>query len=302
MVLIGEKKVPFSKSLIQLTIFSSMSLLILQNAKAQDAGALQRELQLQLERQAPPKKIEPPRVQELQEKNPNEQKVQIRGYEVFGNTLLTTAQIQEAIQQWTNTEITFGDLKNVTVAIQDLYGRNGRIAQANIPPQNIVDGMIQIEILEAKMGEVIIEAGEPNKPLRVDLENIKLYFGKKSDGSQFIDTKPIERSLILVNELPGVQADGEFAPGKNPGETDYQLHFNDGAFFTGQAILSNNGSYSTGVVQGIVNMYLNNISGIGDQATLDYVQSWGSSYAQLILPSLQLSVDLWVQILQVLRV
>jgi hemolysin activation/secretion protein len=262
----------------KLSLISAVSMLVVQNVHAQDAGALQRELQLQLERQAPPKRIEPPRVQELQEKNPNEQKVQIRGYEVSGNTLLTNAQIQEAIQQWTNTEITFGDLKNVTVAIQDLYGRNGRIAQANIPPQNIVDGMIQIDILEAKMGEVIIDQAEPDKNLRVDLENAKLYFGKKADGTQFIDTKPLERSLILLNELPGVRADGEFAPGKNTGESNYLVHLSDGAFFTGQAVLSNNGSYSTGVVQGIVNLFFNNISGIGDQATVDVVQSWGSTY------------------------
>ena len=270
-----------SKSIIYSAIFGTLSVTLIQYAQAQDAGALQRELQLQLERQAPVKPPEPPKSQEIKESNPNEQKVLVKGYTLSGNTLLTDSQIQTAIQQWTNKEISFGDLKDVTVAIQDLYGRNGRIAQANIPPQNIVDGMIRIEMLEAKMGEVIIDQAEPNKNLRVNLENVKLYFGQKSDGTHFIDTKPLERSLILLNELPGVHADGEFAPGKNVGESDYQVHVNDGAFFTGQAVLSNNGSYSTGVIQGIVNMYLNNISGIGDQATLDFVQSWGSTYGQL---------------------
>jgi hemolysin activation/secretion protein len=269
------------KSLIHLSVLSTLTVTFLPHLKAQDAGALQRELQLQLERQAPVKAPEPPKSQEIKESNPNEQKVFVKGYILSGNTLLNETLIQPAIQQWTNKEVSFGDLKDVTVAIQDLYGRNGRIAQANIPPQNIVDGMIRIDILEAKMGEVIIDQAEPNKTLRVDLENVKRYFGKTSDGTPFIDTKPLERSLILLNELPGVRADGEFAPGKNVGESDYRVQVSDGPYFTGQAVLSNNGSYSTGVVQGIVNMYLNNISGIGDQATLDFVQSWGSSYGQL---------------------
>jgi hypothetical protein len=269
------------KSLIHLAVLSTLTVTFLPHLKAQDAGALQRELQLQLERQAPVKAPEPPKSQEIKESNPNEQKVFVKGYILSGNTLLNETLIQPAIQQWTNKEVSFGDLKDVTVAIQDLYGRNGRIAQANIPPQNIVDGMIRIDILEAKMGEVNIDQAEPNKTLRVDLENVKRYFGKTSDGTQFIDTKPLERSLILLNELPGVRADGEFAPGKNVGESDYRVQVSDGPYFTGQAVLSNNGSYSTGVVQGIVNMYLNNISGIGDQATLDFVQSWGSSYGQL---------------------
>ena len=270
-----------SKSLIHLAVMSTLTATFMPHLKAQDAGALQRELQLQLERQAPVKAPEPPKSQEIKESNPNEQKVFVKGYILSGNTLLNETLIQPAIQQWANKEVSFGDLKDVTVAIQDLYGRNGRIAQANIPPQNIVDGMIRIDILEAKMGEVIIDQAEPNKTLRVDLENAKLYFGKTSDGTQFIDTKPLERSLILLNELPGVRADGEFAPGKNVGESDYRVLVSDGPSFTGQAILSNNGSYSIGVAQGIVNMFLNNISGFGDQATLDVVKSWGSSYGQL---------------------
>jgi hemolysin activation/secretion protein len=260
---------------------STLTAIFMPHLKAQDAGALQRELQLQLERQATVKAPEPPKSQEIKESNPNEQKVFVKGYILSGNTLLNETLIQPAIQQWANKEVSFGDLKDVTVAIQDLYGRNGRIAQANIPPQNIVDGMIRIDILEAKMGEVIIDQAEPNKTLRVDLENAKLYFGKTSDGTQFIDTKPLERSLILLNELPGVRADGEFAPGKNVGESDYRVLVSDGPSFTGQAVLSNNGSYSIGVAQGIVNMFLNNISGFGDQAPLDVVKSWGSSYGQL---------------------
>jgi hemolysin activation/secretion protein len=246
-----------------------------------DAGALQRELQLQLQRQAPAKPIEAPKSQEIKENNPNEQKVQVKGYVLSGNTLISSEQIQEVINKWSNTEVTFGDLKSVTVAIQDLYGKNGRIAQANVPPQNIQDGMIRIDILEAKMGEVILDQADPEKKLRVDQKNAQLYFSRNPDGSHFIDTRPLERSLVLLNELPGVHADGEFAPGKNPGESDYQVHLSDGPLFTGQAVLSNNGSYSTGVAQAIVNLYVNNITGVGDQATADLVQSWGSTYGQL---------------------
>ena len=113
-----------SKSIIYSAIFGTLSVTLMQYAQAQDAGALQRELQLQLERQAPVKPPEPPKSQEIKESNPKEQKELVKAYTLSGNTLITDGPIQTAIQQWINKEISLGDLKDVSVEIQELYGNN----------------------------------------------------------------------------------------------------------------------------------------------------------------------------------
>lgn len=248
---------------------------------AQDAGLLQRELQLQLERTEPMPQVPSVKPDEIKQKNPNDQKVAIKGFKFQGNTLLSDAQLQEEVKPWTNTSITFGDLKDVTAAIQNLYTKNNRIAQVVVPPQDISDGIILIQITEGKLGAVVVEPGIKGAVLRVNAENAKKYILVKNETGQFIDIEPIQRSVTLLNELPGVQASGEFFAGSEFGESNFRVSVYDSPLFSGQVSLSNSGSNSTGVGQAIVNLSTNNPSGFGDQATLDAIQSLGSTYAQV---------------------
>ena len=268
----------------QLLKFSSLSLILTSTmgvVQAQDAGTLQRELQLQLERSNPSTQIEKVRPTEPKEAKPDEQKISVKGFKFAGNTLVTNEQLQEIVKPWINTQITFNDLKYITAAIQDFYSKLGRVALANVPPQEIKDDIILIEIHEGKLGSVIIEPANADQPLRMSSEVAKLYLVREADGSQYIDTKPFERGLMLLNELPGVSASGSFEPGAKADESNFRVKIADGALFGGQAAFSNHGSASTGVEQAIANLTLNNLTGRGDQATLDAIQSFGSSYGQI---------------------
>jgi hemolysin activation/secretion protein len=251
------------------------------SVSAQDAGALQRELQLQLERSEPLPQVPTIKPAEIKQRNPNDQKVAIKGFRFQGNTLLSDAQLQAEVKPWTNTSITFGDLKDVTAAIQNLYAKNNRIAQAVAPPQDISNGIILIQITEGKLGSVVVEPLTKDAVLRVNSENAKKYILVKNETGQFIDVEPIQRGVSLLNELPGVQASGEFFSGNTFGESNFRVKLNDGPLFTGQASLTNYGSKTTGIGQATANLSLNNPSGFGDQAALDVIQSLGSTYAQV---------------------
>lgn len=250
-------------------------------ANAQDAGALQRGLELQLKRSVPTPQIEKAKPTEVRKITPSDQKIVVKGFKFSGNTLVSEEQLQELIKSWINTEITFGDLKDATTSIQDFYAKKNRIALVTIPPQEVKDGIVLINVLEGKLGSVFIEPADPKSSLRFSPEIAKLYFVVKPDGTQFIDTKPLNQGLILLNELPGVIASGSFEPGDQTQQTNFRVKLSDGPLFNGQAALSNYGSASTGPGQAIANLSLNDPMGIGDQAKLDAIQSLGSSYAQL---------------------
>jgi len=267
-------------SLILLFLSVVLSNLFFSSVKAQDAGALQRELQLQLDRSGPSPQVPFVQPAEIKQSNPNDQKVAIKGFRFQGNTLLSDAQLQAEVKPWTNTSITFGDLKDVTAAIQNLYAKNNRIAQAVAPPQDISEGIILIQITEAKLGSVVVEPLTKDSVLRVNSENAKKYILVKNETGQFIDVEPIQRGVALLNELPGVQAAGEFFAGAAFGESNFRVKLSDGPLFAGLASITNYGSVSTGVNQATGSFSLNNPSGFGDQATLDAIQSQGSTYAQ----------------------
>ena len=259
---------------------------------AQDAGTLQRELELQLQRSAPKPQPQPEKSVPQKQTKPNEQKVVFKGFKFQGNTLLSNAQLEEVVKPWVNTEITFSDLKDVTTAIQNLYAQNNRIAQATIPPQDIVDGILLITITEGKFGSVIIEPTKPGQTRRVNSEMAKRYLTNGNEVDQYINSKPIYRGMALLSGLPGVQATGEFEPGQNLGESDFRVKLSDRPLFSGQASLSNYGISSTGVGQALASLALNSPTGYGDQANLDAIQSAGSTLAQLAY-SLPVGYDGW---------
>jgi hemolysin activation/secretion protein len=170
-------------------------LLIPANGQAQDAGALQRELQLQLQRSAPQTPVQPQRPVAPTPAKPDEQKQPVKGYKFQGNTLLTDEQLQEAVAQWTNTQIRFSELKDVTTAIRNLYAKNGRVAQANIPPQEIQDGVILISIIEGKLGAVIVLGW-----LETPLPRLAGYAGGVVTGFSVLLTLLIQASGVFVGQ------------------------------------------------------------------------------------------------------
>ena len=248
---------------------------------AQDAGALQRELQLQLERSNPSPPAQPESPRTPKPLKPLEQKREVKGFKFEGNTLVTESQLQEVVKPWSNTQVSFNDLSDVTTAIRNLYAKEGRVVQATVPPQEIRDGIILIKIVEGKLGQVMIEPATEGQGLRVQIGHAQQYFGRASDGTPYIDTRPLNRALILLNELPGVQATGGFEAGANPGESNFRVKLNDGPLFAGQVAASNYGSASTGIGQVIANLSVNDPLGFGDQISLDAIQSLGSTYGQV---------------------
>ena len=269
-----------------------LALVLPQICHAQDAGTLQRELELQLQRSAPKPQVQPEKPVPQKQAKTGEQKVIFKGFKFQGNTLLSNAQLEEVVKPWVNKEITFSDLKDVTTAIQNLYAQNNRIAQATIPPQDIVEGILLITINEGKLGSVIVEPAKPGQKLRFNSEIAKLYLTNSDEDDPYINSRPIYRGMALLNGLPGVQATGEFEPGQNLGESDFRVKLSDGPLFSGQAAVSNYGISSTGVSQVLASLALNSPTGYGDQANLDAIQSSGSTLAQLSY-SLPVGYDGW---------
>jgi hypothetical protein len=268
----------FKKAIVCVTlIFGILSV----NSFAQDAGALQRELQRQVDRLTPAPELELQKPKEPGPVNPDEQKFNLKGFNFAGNKLISNEQLQELVKPWENTPIGYSDLRNVTTAIQDYYSKQGRIASAIFPPQEVVNETLVIEIHEGKLGAVIFEPAEPNQIARFSSEEAQKYLMNDIETATYINTVSVNRGLALLNDLPGVEVSGTFEPGKGVDESDLRVKLKDNPFFTGQVGLSNFGAPSTGVAQALAVISFNNITGVGDQAILSTIQSIGSSYTQL---------------------
>jgi hemolysin activation/secretion protein len=256
-----------------------------------NAGALQREFQLQLERsEAMPTSLPRP-PDAARTPMTTDQQVEIRAFTYSGNTLITSNALNEALVKWTNREVQLSELADITSAIQDFYFKNGRLAAANIPPQEVINGVVLIQILEAKLGAIAVDPNDL-KAARFSPLRAQKYFLVRTSDSTFINVKNIERSLTLLNEVPGVRAEGAFEPGEAHGYSNFRVRLYDLPLTTGHMAASNYGSSSTGSGQLIANLSVNNPFGLGEQFGFDAIQSLGSTYGQASY-SLPVGFDGW---------
>lgn len=246
-----------------------------------DAGALQQQLQREADqnRGAPlpdsPIKKQPTPSQTKS----GDQAIDVTSFNVTGITLITQEQAQEVLKPFTNSKLSFDQIKEAGLALTRLYTSMGRVAQATIPPQDVVNGLILIKVIEGKVGNVIIEL-DKQSPSRLKSEVIQQFITVNNASGNLISLNGLERSLALLNEMPGNEVSGELSPGDQEESSNIQLNAKDTGLVAGKVEASNYGANNTGVRQISGNLSLNNPSGNGDQATLDAIGSEGSIFGQ----------------------
>ena len=255
----------------------------LASAQTPDAGALQQGIQRQLEAG----QMEPPPENFIKKKEPtatpaskNQTLIDVKSFKVTGMTLVSQAEAQEVLTPFNNRKLTLAQINEAASAVSDLYQKKGRIAQAVVPPQDIKDGVIEIKIIEGRVGAIIIEPAFEEDPPRLSSKVTTKFLSYSNPEGGLVDLDGLERSLSLINEIPGVRAEGSLEPGKDDGTTDIRVKVDELSRISGRVELTNYGSASTGSGQAILSLGLNDLMGIGDSGTIDIIGSAGSIFAQ----------------------
>ena len=247
-------------------------------AHAQDAGALQLELQKQLPQIQPlPLPKAPTAKPKPQEVQPGEVKVAIKGFRIDGNKTLSDEAIKETLKPWLGQTVAFQDLQKAADAVAALYQTYGKLAQVSVPPQKINDGIVILKVLEAKLGAVHIDM--PNGPSRFTEDRARRYITDANRLSEIVQTQNIERSIYILNETPGIAVSTQLEPGANEGDVDLRVSLADTKSVRGKLEVNNYGSRSTGMGQRIVNVTFDNPGSFGDQLSASNIKSSGSDYS-----------------------
>lgn len=252
-------------------------------AQAPDAGALQQQLQREVDQERPtpaPEQFLKKKERELTPPKPGEALIDVKGFKVTGITLITEQQALEVLKPYTNRQLTVTQIKEAANEVTLLYQQIGRVAQATLPPQNVTDGIIEIKMIEGRMGDVIIDRFEAS-PGKLKSEVIQNFLYANNPQGALLSLPGLERSLALLNELPGTAIEGQMTEGSSAGTSNISVMSAETPWFNGRVDASNYGSASTGVPQAIASLNLNNLASIGDLLTFDAIGSQGSIYGQI---------------------
>ncbi len=243
-----------------------------------DAGALQQQIERERQQQMP-KRIAPDKPALPAAIKPAAGVVvTVKQYRFLGNTLLTSEQLAPAVAPYLNRSVDFAQLNAAAAAVADLYRAAGWVVRAYLPQQDIQEGIVTIQIVEAVFGKLKHEGTVPQRISTTQIESI--FTARQASGAP-LNAEALDRSLLIADDLPGVSVVGSLVAGASERETDLILKAADEPLVVGEAVIDNTGSRSTGSDRLSANISLNSPFGLGDLITANLIHSSGSNYLRL---------------------
>ncbi|MDD5614138.1 MAG: ShlB/FhaC/HecB family hemolysin secretion/activation protein [Candidatus Omnitrophica bacterium] len=260
-------------------ILIAVMLLQIGSIYAQTAGQYEKsERDLELEKELRQRIEEKPAVPDIEKEKEaaaeeeKGDKIFIREIKVIGVTVFSEAEIRSITASFENRELTFREIYKVANLITDLYRSNGYVtSRAYIPPQPISGGVLEIRVLEGRMGNLEIKN---NKYFSDRLLQNKI--GIKKDD--YFDFDLLRKGLIKINEHPDRAARAVLVPGKVPGQTDVILEVEDNLPIHVGFEYDNFGSRYIGRDRGTLSLDHNNITGHDDRLSLKLQRADADAY------------------------
>jgi hemolysin activation/secretion protein len=227
-----------------------------------DAGTTLREQQLPAPAPAKPTppmpRIEAPERPALSA--PAAARFQVKAFRITGATAFPTARLEQLVRDLAGRELGLDELQEAAARITRFYRENGYpVARAYLPAQDVREGVVEIAVLEGRYGRV-----ELDNRSRVKDGVVQRYLTPLRPGT-VIEGKPLERSLLLLSDLPGVaMPDAALRPGANTGESDLVLSLAAAPLASGSAEVDNYGNRYTGAWRTSGNFALASPTGYGD--------------------------------------
>lgn len=206
-------------------------------------------------------------------------RVTVKAFRITGNTLISEPELQAVLAPWVGKEVSVAELEQAANAIAEEYRRRGWFARPQLPAQDVSAGVITINILEGKLGEVLID--DAGKELRIARDFVAESMTARQKPGDPLNIEHLDRSTSILNDTPGVLAATILTPGKQTGESDAVVKVQDKPLVSGSVQADNQGALSTGEHKLTLNGSLDDPFGIGDQIALSSNASKGSAYLKL---------------------
>ncbi|MBM3249953.1 MAG: ShlB/FhaC/HecB family hemolysin secretion/activation protein [Candidatus Omnitrophica bacterium] len=178
---------------------------------------LQREREERIrERGAQPR--EKPAVVEPEEApvSPEEEKFFVKKINLAGMQSFSPEDFASIVQKYENREVGLSELEVLSKEIEREYLRRGVIAAVFVVPQEIAEGTVTLQVVEAKMGELQAQDARYFSKKR-------LYYYWKILPGEVLRYDKISRSIQMMNKNPDREVKAALHAGKKPGTTDIYL-------------------------------------------------------------------------------
>ena len=204
--------------------------------------------------------------------------MQVRAFKFAGNTLLSSDALAQAVAPYVDRALSVAQLKEVAQVITNVYREAGWSVRAFLPKQEVDGGVVTLQVVEAVFGGASLAGPAPQRIEAEQLVNMaeaSLVKGTPLHAAQ------LDRTLLLLDDLPGVSVTGSLVQGEKDGETNLALAATDEALVIGNAFIDNQGARTSGAERLSVNLNVNSPARMGDALGINALKTQGIQYQRL---------------------
>ncbi|MGH8541543.1 MAG: ShlB/FhaC/HecB family hemolysin secretion/activation protein, partial [Stenotrophobium sp.] len=212
--------------------------------------------------QAPPP---PPITRPQQQQAPaptTENKIVVRRFEFFGNTVYDSATLSELVTSYLNRPLSLKDIYAAADVVTRYYIKHGyTLASVNLPPQKVTEGVVRLAVIEGHIDLIFIEGNKSYKTAHIQQVLGDVKSGGLYRGDALYD------GVHRLNELPGLQAKAVIEPGDEEGTSNIFIKTTEHRI-EGSVTEDNYGRTDVGEFRTSAFAQLNNPLGLDDRLQL----------------------------------
>lgn len=199
----------------------------------------------------------------------------VRRFEIGGNTLVASEPLLALLREFEQRTANFAEIQGAIGRVTEFYRARGYLlARAYLPPQEIVDGKVRVQVVEGALEDLVI-ADNTSARLRDAL--VRSAMAPLLARGPRLKQRALERQLLRLNDLPGVRTLAVLDPGSSIGHVRLRLAVEEEPRFSAEWGVDNHGSRFTGEWRYFAAAHVSDPFGWGDRLDVQLLRSFADN-------------------------
>ncbi|MFT4563245.1 MAG: hemolysin activation/secretion protein [Gammaproteobacteria bacterium] len=144
--------------------------------------------------------------------------IPIKNFDITGNSVIPADELRTIVAPFEGRALSLFEIYEVADVLTQHYRDQGySVASVTVPEQKISSGTVKLEVIEGRIGALSIDG---NKAYRQGFLQRHVTGAAVGD---VISEQRLERDLLLLNDLPGLQVKAVIEPGSQYGESNLTI-------------------------------------------------------------------------------
>ena len=254
-----------------------MTQVLAQNAPSFTPGEISRQVEPLRVPELPSLALQPKRITQPSHPEPGSQVVRVQQWDLQGNQILSSAALQVLLRPFVGVDLSLKQMREAAALVQQAYEDAGWLARVDLPAQDVTGGRVRLQITEARLGQVRMDAQAVSRVLP---ERLLAWVKDGQIEGGALNTRQLDRSLLLVDDLPGVSVAGNLQAGAQPGATDVVINAAAEQPYSFDISLDNHNARSVGADRLNISGAWTSPAGFGEAYNAQAFKSEGSDFVR----------------------